>query len=218
MIQGVIFDIDGVLLDSLKIWKDLGKRYIVSLGKTPVSNMNEILYPMSLEEGASFLKNAFHLEKTEQDIIFELGKMIETFYFDEVKAKDGAKEVLEVCMENGISVVCATSSVKSLAEKALERNGLLKYIRHIFTTSEIGKSKSDVLIYDRACLYLGCEKENTLVVEDSLYALLTAKNAGYLIAGVFDENGEKEQKSLKNVSDIYCLNLWELENYIRENS
>ena len=56
MIQGIIFDIDGVVLDSMSIWNDLGARYLVSLGKEPEEGLNEILFSMSMEQGAEYLK------------------------------------------------------------------------------------------------------------------------------------------------------------------
>ena len=46
-IKAVIFDADGVLLDSLSIWRELGKRYITDLGYHPIAGMEEILFPMS---------------------------------------------------------------------------------------------------------------------------------------------------------------------------
>ena len=48
-IRGVIFDIDGVLLDSLGIWKDLGARYLIRQGKEPESDLAETLFSMSME-------------------------------------------------------------------------------------------------------------------------------------------------------------------------
>ena len=55
-IKAVIFDADGVLLDSLSIWRELGKQYITDLGYQPVAGMEEILFPMSMEQGAAWLK------------------------------------------------------------------------------------------------------------------------------------------------------------------
>ena len=51
-IKGVIFDVDGVLLDSMGIWTDLGARYLVSIGKTPEEGLTEILFSMSMAQGA----------------------------------------------------------------------------------------------------------------------------------------------------------------------
>lgn len=60
-IKAVIFDADGVLLDSLSVWKELGKRYITDLGYQPVAEMDEILFPMSMEQGADWLKTGLLL-------------------------------------------------------------------------------------------------------------------------------------------------------------
>ena len=66
-INAIIFDIDGVLLDSLFIWKELGRRFIVKHGYTPVPDMDEILFSMSMEQGAAWLKDTFSLENSEEE-------------------------------------------------------------------------------------------------------------------------------------------------------
>ena len=48
-IKGVIFDVDGVLLDSLEIWTDLGERYLVSIGKAAEEGLADTLFSMSME-------------------------------------------------------------------------------------------------------------------------------------------------------------------------
>ncbi len=132
MIRGVIFDVDGVLLDSLEIWDNLGIRYVCSLSKKPIEGMEDVLYPLSMEDGATYLRKTFSIAKSNQEIICDLEKMIEDFYFEEVKAKKGVKEVLAYLEQVGIPVVCATSCSRKLVERALHRNGLLSYISHIF--------------------------------------------------------------------------------------
>ena len=56
MIRGAIFDLDGVLLDSMGIWNDLGARYLRSLLVEPEPGLNQILFCMSMEQGAAYLK------------------------------------------------------------------------------------------------------------------------------------------------------------------
>ena len=55
MTKAAVFDLDGVLLDSMGIWNDLGARYLRSLGVTPEEGLNEILFSMSMEQGAEYL-------------------------------------------------------------------------------------------------------------------------------------------------------------------
>ena len=214
MIRAAIFDLDGVLLDSMSIWKDLGVRYILKQGKQPIKGMSETLFAMSMEQGAAWLKKNFVLPQPETEIIKDMEAMLRQFYFDEVQAKPGAKALLEKLLHDGIRMAAATSSPRSHVTRALERNGLLSYMEAIYTTGEIGESKHSPLIYNTAAEMLGAKPEETLVFEDSLYALETAKKAGYRTVGVYEADGESIQDVLKETAEIYCtdfkqlLSLW----------
>ena len=65
MICGVIFDLDGVLLDSMAIWNDLGARYLRGQGLVPEPGLNTILFSMSMEQGAAYLKAHYPLPQSE---------------------------------------------------------------------------------------------------------------------------------------------------------
>lgn len=207
MIKGVIFDIDGVLLDSMGIWDDLGARYLRSLGKIPEEGLNKILFSMSMEQGAEYLNEHYGLNKSVKETVDGIGRMLEDYYFYEVLLKPGAKEVLEFLKSKSIKTAAATSSPRTHIEKALSRNGLLGYIDKIYTTGEVGVSKHSPDIYNLAADYLKTKPEETLVFEDSLYALKTAKEAGYVTVGVYDEKGESDQEGLKNQADLYLKKL-----------
>lgn len=51
MIRAAVFDLDGVVLDSMSIWKDLGARYLLRRGLTPEPGLGELLFAMSMEQG-----------------------------------------------------------------------------------------------------------------------------------------------------------------------
>ena len=59
MIKGAIFDVDGTLLDSMEIWENAGARYLRSIGEVPEENLSEILYPMTMAEGAAYVKENY---------------------------------------------------------------------------------------------------------------------------------------------------------------
>ena len=210
MIRAAIFDLDGVLLDSMSIWKDLGVRYILEQGQQPIDGMSETLFAMSMEQGAAWLKKNFTLPQSEAEIIKDMEAMLQQFYFEEVQAKPGAKALLEKLLHSGIRMAAATSSPRPHVTRALERNGLLSYMEAIYTTGEIGESKHSPLIYDTATKLLGAKPEETLVFEDSLYALKTAKKAGYRTVGVYNADGESRQDMLKETADIYCTDFTQL--------
>ena len=207
MIKGAIFDIDGVLLDSMGIWDELGARYLRSLGRIPEEGLNKILFSMSMEQGAEYLNEHYGLNKSVKETVEGIGRMLEDYYFYEVLLKPGAKEILEFLKSKNIKMAAATSSPRTHIEKALSRNGLLGYIDKIYTTSEVGVSKHSPDIYNLAADFLKTKSEETLVFEDSLYALKTAKEAGYVAVGVYDEKGESNQAELENQADLYLKKL-----------
>lgn len=214
MIKGVIFDIDGVVLDSMHIWKDIGVRYIRAKGKEPEENLSRILFPMSMEEGAAYLIRTYQLAQTKESIVEEVGKMIEAFYFDEVVVKRGIVQLLEYCKAKGISMIAATSSMREHVTRALLRNGLADYFTKILTTGEIGASKHNPLIYNMAAQNMGTMPGETLVLEDSLYALETAREAGFHVVGVYDAYGEENQEKLASGGEAYVHDLSEVISFI----
>ena len=155
MIWGAIFDLDGVLLDSMGIWEDLGARYLRRLHITPEPGLNEVLFPMSMEQGAAYLKAHYPLQQSEAEICGGIARMLKDYYAQEVPAKPGAAALLEFLAERGISMAAATSSPRAHVTAALDRLGLLPYLKAVFTTGEVGVSKHEPTIYHLAAESLG---------------------------------------------------------------
>lgn len=212
-IKGVIFDIDGVLLDSMVIWTDLGARYIKSRGGEPEEGLADVLFSMSMEEGAEYLRDQYLPDETKEEIGEGLQNLLRDFYYFDVSAKQGAAEMLEALKKAGIRMTAATSSPRAHVEKALGRNGLLGYIEKIYTSAEVGSSKHSPEIYDAAAGFMELSRGETCVFEDSLYALKTAADAGYITVGVYDEKGEPDQKGLEETADIYVRELSDLRKF-----
>ena len=209
MIKGVIFDLDGVILDSLLIWEDLGARYLRGRGLVPEPDLNKILFSMSMEQGADYLAGHYPIGLSSDELLSGLRRMLRDFYFDEVMVKEGARELLEDLAARGVRITAATSSPREHVTRALTRNGLLPFFDKIFTTSEMGTSKHVPDIYNAAAAFMGTQPSETAVFEDSLYALKTAKAAGYKAVGVFDAHGESDQEEMRRTADVYVKRLAE---------
>ena len=212
-ICGAIFDLDGVLLDSMAVWNDLGVRYLQKRGIQPEEGLSQILFSMSMEQGADYLKAEYQLSDTPQEILSGIEQMLRDFYFYEVQPKEGAKEVLQFLQKQNVKMIAATSSPREHVTKALQRNGLYDYLQQIYTTGEVGVSKHAPLIYQLAIESLGTKPEETLVFEDSLYALKTAKNAGFRAIGVYDADGETDQDGVRQTGELYLKSLTEFPLY-----
>lgn len=210
MIKAVIFDVDGTILDSMGIWEDAGARYLRSIGKEPEEMLGKILFPMTIEEGAAYIREHYRLSQDISEIIQGVLGTVWDFYFEEAPLKNGVREFLERLSEDKIPVAAATSSEREYVEAAFERLGIKQYFRRIFTCSETGRGKRDPLIYLTAGRFLEENISETWVFEDALYALETAKAAGFRTVGVYDKYSAGDEEKLKRQADIYIKDFTEI--------
>lgn len=199
----IIFDADGTLLDSMYIWQELGGRYLRSIDIQPERDLGKILYPLSLEQGCEYLKNNYVPEKTLDEIRGSIVRIIQDFYIDEVELKSGVKNFLDSMREKNIPMVIATAGDRILLNAALERNGVAEYFDAIFTCSELATTKHEPKIYLAAAEFLGLQPENIAVFEDSLFAIETAKAAGFITFGVEDDSNKFEREKIIETADYY---------------
>lgn len=201
MLKGAIFDADGTLIDSMHIWRELGARYLESLNVTPEENLSAKLYPMSLEQSCKYLKTHYNLRESESDILSGILGIIEGFYRDEVMLKDGVREFLSAMSDKNIRMVIATSGNRELLSSALTRNGIAGYFEEIFTCSELSTTKHEPDIFMACAEFLCLNPENVGVFEDSLFALETAKRAGFMTFGVADDSNIHQWEMIQSTAD-----------------
>ena len=201
MLKGAIFDADGTLIDSMHIWRELGARYLESLNITPEENLSAKLYPMSLEQSCKYLKTHYNLRESESDILSGILGIIEGFYLDEVMLKDGVREFLSAMSDKNIRMVIATSGNRELLSSALTRNGIAEYFEEIFTCSELFTTKHEPDIFMACAEFLGLNPENVGVFEDSLFAIETAKRAGFMTFGVADDSNIHQWEMIQSTAD-----------------
>ena len=80
MIKGVIFDVDGTLLDSMEIWEDVGVRYLNSIGIEAEPDLGTVLFTMSIQEGAAYVKEHYHLSQEPEEIVQGVLDIISNYY------------------------------------------------------------------------------------------------------------------------------------------
>lgn len=202
-IQGAIFDLDGTVLDSMHIWSEIGLLFLKNRGVEPPEGIEDEFVKMSMVQAAEYYIKNIDPTETVMGIVNDVNLLVQDFYFGEVLKKDGVAEFLQFLKKRGVKMCIATATDKHLVERALERNGLLNYFSEIFTCSSVGAGKDTPVIYDVALEHLGTPKENTFVFEDALYAIETAKKAGYKIVGINDVSEKADPETVKALCDCY---------------
>lgn len=215
-IKGVIFDADGTLLDSMPLWMEAGSRWLCTKGIEPKPGLEQILFSMTMDQGADYLKEAYSIPMEKEEIKEEVNAMVRQAYWEEIPVKPGVREMLQWLKEEGIPATVATATDYELIGGALERLQLLPCFQKVYTCTEVGKGKESPLIFQKAADTMGTCPEETLVVEDAIHALLTAKKAGFLTAAVFDAASEKEQERLRAEGTFYAENMADLLKQLKE--
>lgn len=210
VIKGVIFDFDGTLLDTLSEWKNIGERYLISKGKSPEKNINEILRPMSLEEaGKYFIKN-YDIRLTVEEIIAEIDELISDKYINHFQLKPYVKEYIDKLKKDNVKMCIATATISNLVYAALERLNVKEYFDFVLTCSEVGYSKRYPNIYIECGEKLGFDKKDIVVYEDTISCIETAKKAGFNVVGIYDQLSGLEEEAIKNASENYICSFSEL--------
>ena len=208
-IRGAIFDVDGTLLDSMFIWDTIGETYLRSIGYQPKENLNETFKNMSLRQAARYYQTEYGVTLSIDQIMDGVNAMLERYYRFEVPLKPGVAELLERLRQSGVKLCIATATDRHLVEAALDRCGVLSCFGEIFTCNEVGHGKDEPDIFEAALRFLGTRREETLVFDDALYAVRTAKEAGFPVAAVYDSH-ERSQAEVRARSDLYLEDLTQL--------
>ena len=208
-IRGAIFDVDGTLLDSMFIWDTIGEAYLRSIGYQPKENLNETFKNMSLHQAARYYQTEYGVTRSIDEIMDGVNAMLERYYRFEVPLKPGVAELLERLRQDGVRLCIATATDRHLVEAALDRCGVLSCFGEIFTCNEVGHGKDEPDIFEATLRFLGTRREETLVFDDALYAVRTAKEAGFPVAAVYDSH-ERSQAEVRARSDLYLEDLTQL--------
>ena len=187
MIKAVLFDADGTLMDSIASWRKALKTVLERRGFSYSEEDFQVLIPLTTKEGGTYLKGKYGFTETGDEIAAEYLGLVESFYATEVELKKGAREVLEYYDSKGIPMAIVTSSERILIEAACKRHGISQFFQGLYICSELGTSKRQPDIFVNTAKALGAEPAETLVYEDSDYAIETAVNAGFKVIKVIDE-------------------------------
>ena len=202
MIKGAIFDFDGTLFNSMYVWHAVGEEYLKSHGKIAKPGFRDTVKSMSLLESAYYVRDVYGVDKPAQTIANEVNALVEKHYFNDVQPKKGLVNFIKELKAQDIKLCVATATDKYMIEAALKRCGLRDMFSAIFTCTEVGASKKEPTIYREALKFLGTDRKNTMIFEDAIYAVKTAKADGFYVTGVYDEY-ERETSLVEELADLY---------------
>ena len=210
MIEAVIFDLDGSMVDSMWMWRTIDIAYLGKFGIELPENLQACIEGMSFSETAVYFKERFELPDDLDTIKADWNRMAWDKYAYEVPIKDGVPELLQYCMDHGIKVGIATSNSRELVENVVKVHNLDKYLDCIMTGCDVAKGKPAPDIYLAVAHELGVSPENCLVFEDIIPGIQAGKAAGMRVCAVYDKYSEHQDDEKRTLADYYTYHFKEL--------
>ena len=184
----LIFDMDGVLLDSMPLWEHVGIDYLVSRGIPPTPGLREELLAMTMPQAAELFRERFGMTDSPAKIIAGIDALAESFYTEKAPLKPGVPETLEELHRRNYRCVLATATDRQLAHAALVRTGIAMYFERYFTCTELNLSKKDPEFFRTILAEVQATPQECVVIEDALHAIRTAHDVGLKTIALYDES------------------------------
>ena len=182
MVKAIIWDMDGVIIDSETHYLRLEKEFLNRLGIHADENILQDYMGTPFSNYFPVLAKKYGSSKNLEEAREEYIKFIENLYSKHVGLTPGLKEVFEELFKE-YKFALATSTVGTLASTALERFSLVNFFRVRVHGDDIKHGKPDPEIFLKALNDLGFEKNEAVIIEDSLNGMKAGKAAGIKVIG-----------------------------------
>jgi len=212
-IQGVIFDLDGTLIDSMYVWGEIDDEYVTKRLHLPMpSDLRDDIEGMRFEEVSYYFRERFHIEKSIEEIMQEWTDMAYDKYAGEIKTKPGTREFLEELKCRKLRIGIATSNSRELLHVVLKSNGIEDYFDAFCSGDDVARSKPEPDVYLNAACSMNVLPEKCLVFEDLPQGIKAGKNAGMTVCAVADDFSVSQTDYKKEIADYYIDSFYDILN------
>ena len=207
--KGLIFDLDGTLLDSMPAWNQLLDNMLLKKGIVPPADLLDRTKTLGLENATGMVLEEFGLDDDPAEVYQLFQDEMEYQYCNTIPLKPGVRNFLDA-MKGRIPMAVATATSRPLVEKVLAHHNLTDYFQSITTVAEAGIGKHDPKVFLIAAEKLQLPVEECIVFEDSLTAIRSANNAGFYTVAIHEASNPHEQEALQKEANQYVKNFAEV--------
>lgn len=209
-IDAVLFDLDGTLVDSMWMWREIDIEYLGRFGISLPEGLQTEIEGMSFSETAKYFKERFAIPDSIEKMKADWNQMAWDKYAHQVPFKEGAREFLEYCHENGIRLGIATSNSRELVENVMRVHGVFEYFDGIVTGCDVNRGKPAPDVYLEAARVCRTAPERCLVFEDIVPGIQAGKAAGMKVCAVQDPYSLYQEEEKHRLSDYYIKDYFDI--------
>lgn len=201
MLKAIIFDMDGVLLDSERLWPEIEfERYRKLIPAWTMDN-HKLLTGLSLNDSYKMFTEKFGLDMSWEEYDGFYRTMAREVYLEKTSFYPGAEEMLQELKAAGVPIGLATSSPTYWLDLIYERFPLNEYFSVLLGADDVdGKGKPAPDLYLMACEKLGFPPEECIAIEDSSNGVLAAHDAGMFPIGFRNGHNDETDFSLATLT------------------
>jgi len=214
VIEAVVFDLDGVLLDSEQVWDEVREELVKERGGRWHEQAQTEMMGMSSVEWSRYMHDELDLPEPPEEISAEVVQRLDEVYRKRLPLIDGAREAVERLAARW-PLGLASSSNREVIDLVLDLSGLARYFRVTVSSEEVPRGKPAPDVYLEAARGLGVPPERCAAVEDSHNGIRSAKAAGMRVIAIPNQHYPPGEEALA-LADVTLGSLAELTSSIVE--
>ena len=208
MIEGVVFDLDGLLLDSEQVWDATREQLVSERGGRWHDRAQRDMMGMSSLEWSRYMHDELGLSDPPEEISAEVVRRLEARYRTALPLLSGAREAVQRLAVRW-PLALASSSNRELIDLALELIGVGELSRATVSSEEVARGKPAPDVYLEAAGRLGVEPTRAAAIEDSHNGIRAAKAAGTRVIAIPNPHFPPGEEALAE-ADVVLRSLAEL--------
>ncbi|MES1248366.1 MAG: HAD family phosphatase [Actinomycetota bacterium] len=208
MIEAVVFDMDGVLIQSEEVWDEVREAYVRERGGRYDDEVQRAMMGMSSTEWSQYLHDAAGVPDTPEEINAEVVRRMLASYESHLPLIDGAVDAVRR-LERDFALAVASSSNRPLIDTVLEVAGIADAFAATVSSEEVARGKPAPDVYLEAARRLAVEPARCAAVEDSHGGIRSAKAAGMRVVAIPNPTYPPDEASLA-LADLTLASLGDL--------
>ena len=208
-IKTYLFDFDGTLVDSMPTYVSAMLRILDENQISYDKDIVKIITPLGIMGTAEYFAN-MGVEMTKEEMIDLMKKYMLEAYLYHIPAKENVISVLRKLKDKGCNLNVLTASPHVTLDACLKRLGIYDLFTNVWSCDDFNTTKADPLIYKMAAEKIGESIEEILFLDDNYNADETAKKAGMLVCGVYDDSSKEYVDEIKEITVYYIYDFEEL--------
>ena len=208
--KALLFDMDGTLLESMHVWKQIDVLFLGKFGLEVPKDLQKAIEGFSFHETAVYFRERFSLPLSVEEIEAEWNRMAEDQYLHHIRFHERAEEFLRYAKASGFALGICTTNSRELVDALLNERGLGDIFDVVITGTEVKKGKPAPDIYLAAAEALKVEPARCLVFEDILPGIMAGLAAGMEVCAVRDSFSMPVDQEKRELANYYLSHYAEL--------